>query len=122
MRNFAAVNERKRRQLASWVLLAVFLPMLVLSSLHAHQSAPSAADPCAECVHNHCGGHLSQHTFSIHQCVLCQFLTLPMLVATVVAVIPYNKLYQAGHDTWRRSVCVAHNGVTGLRAPPVLSF
>ena len=67
-------------------MLAVFLPILLLSSLHVHQSAEAAEETCVDCLHNHCGGHLTQTTVHMDDCVLCQFLTLPMLAAVAVVV------------------------------------
>lgn len=110
---------RNKRLLSSWVLLAVIVPMLVCSSLHVHYGQEGAgAEACAECVHHACHGHIGQHVASVHACVLCQFLTLPLMTAAVVAIIIYNKVCKSEHKTWRRSVCVAHSSVVGLRAPP----
>lgn len=96
--------------------------MLVFASLHIHQPNTSSLSACAECVHHHCGGHLGQQTTSMHACVLCQFLTLPMLAVAVATLIIYNKVYKAEPQMCRRSVCVAHIGVVGLRAPPFFSL
>ena len=85
MCNFAHEMERKR-QIASWILLAVFVPMMVLSSLHVHHVDDDSDIACAECVDHHCAGHITQQSGGIHQCVLCQFLTLPLAVATVVVM------------------------------------
>ena len=117
-RTFAAMDTKKKRHIASWVLLAVFLPMLVFSSLHIHQSEGAVQMTYAECVHHHCGGHLWQQTISMDDCVLCQFLTLPILAVAVATLIIYNQSLKAEPQTWQRSVCVAHNSVVGLRAPP----
>ena len=79
------MNVTQKRKIAARLLLAVFLPMLLLSSLHVHPSGLSA-DSCTECVDHHCGGHLGQKAPSLHDCVLCQLLTLPMLSAAVAVV------------------------------------
>ena len=108
-----------RRQISAYVLLAVFLPMLVLSSLHIHESAENAEASCTECVHHHCGGHLTQMTKHMHECVLCQFLTLPMLVAAAVLLaVVLNKglrLYALN----RCRIVTVTCGVISLRGPPV---
>ncbi len=109
---------KTKRHIASCVLLAVFVPMVVFSSLHIHPSDLSAQSSCTECVHHHCGGHWGQQTAVLHACVLCQFLTLPMLAVAVTALIIYNKVWKVDPQTWRRSVCVAYSSVVGLRAPP----
>ena len=77
------MNTRTRR-ISAWLLLSVFLPMLLLSSLHVHENAPVSSG-CSECV-NHIPhhGHLSLDTIHLDDCVLCQFATLPFLVAAIV--------------------------------------
>jgi len=86
-RTFAGVKLEIRRHIASWLLLAVFLPMLVLSSLHVHnEGAEAAAVECADCVHHSCHGHLAQTASWSHDCVICQFLTLTFIAAATVVV------------------------------------
>ena len=80
----------RRRYFASWVLLAVFVPMLLLSSLHLHEEVNSQAEiECNDCSHHNCHGHLVQTASWAHECVLCQFLTIPMLTAAAIAVTVY---------------------------------
>ncbi len=78
----------KKRHIASWVLLAVFVPMLVFSSLHIHSDRTYSEAECAECVAHHCHGHLIQTDASIGECVLCQFLSLTY-TAAVLAVVSF---------------------------------
>ena len=82
--NFAAVKVKTRRHIASWVLLAVFLPMLIMSSVHVHQTAESLDYECSGCVQHHCHGHIAELPVSMHACVLCQFVSLPYLIAAAV--------------------------------------
>lgn len=117
---FAAVNAKTKRHIASWVLLAAFLPMLVVASLHIHPQVSFGGDACTECIHHHCGGHLTQQTTPFHACVLCQFLTLTMLAVAVATVYIYNKVCRTAPDCGHRNVCVAHSGMVGLRAPPAV--
>ena len=113
------MNSTKRRHIASVVLLAVFLPMLLLSSLHVHPEAHLEDGDCKECVHHvpH-AGHFTSGTSCSFDCVLCQFLSLPFLMAplanTVVAwaaiswgVVPVFKFATAG------TVPVILSGVLG---------
>ena len=113
------MDVKAKRHIASWVLLAVFVPMLFFSSLHIHHQQQTTEETCAECIHHHCGGHLGQQSASFHPCVLCQFLSLPMLAVAIAMVVSLYKKCKTEHVAWRRSVCVAHIGVIGLRAPPV---
>ena len=118
---FAAVKLTTKRHIASWMLLAVFVPMLVLSSLHVHKASSSLAETeCSDCVHHNCHGHLSQTATAIHDCVLCQFLTLRMLAAAIVAVTLYIhvcKFYHARPFCRDYAVCC---GVIVTRGPPTV--
>ena len=116
---FAPVKLDNRRHIASWLLLAVFVPMLILSSLHEHDTSVSAAETeCVDCVHHSCHGHLTQMASWTHDCVLCQFLTLPMLVAVMLAVtvsaLVCNKRYAQPLYGYRADSC----GVIVTRGPP----
>lgn len=107
-----------KRQIAAFVMLAVFLPILLLSSLHVHQSAEAAEETCVDCLHNHCGGHLTQTTVHMDDCVLCQFLTLPMLAAVAVVVTIALKKGLRLHAYNQRRVTSVACGVVSLRGPP----
>ena len=111
------------RHIASWVLLAVFLPMLVFSSLHVHEDdAAATATACADCVHHNCHGHLTQMATWTHDCVLCQFLTLTLMATAAVTLLIIKKVVGSRIDTQRHNVSVAHSGIVGLRAPPAFSI
>ena len=115
---FAAVNVNRKRNIASWMLLAVFVPMLLLSSLHIHNSSALTEEKCSECVQHNCHGHLGELTTTMHACVLCQFLTMSFVSDTVFAVVLYNKVYR---NQMAQRQCDVHLDVCGiptLRAPP----
>ncbi len=121
-KTFRPMNTRTRRHIASWLLLAVFVPMLVLSSVHVHPATPLDADECAECLTHHCGGHIGQHAVAFHACVLCQFLTLSFPAAAVAAsAVIYNKVLRSPRQPGRLRLAQAACGIVGLRAPPVLA-
>lgn len=117
------MSRDKGRHIASWLLLAVFVPILIVSSLHVHTaSTTSSLTECADCVHHNCHGHLSQMVSWSHECVLCQFLTLTF-VATDAIILVFVKNKVGGCIVTRcRNICVAHSGIVGLRAPPVFSI
>ena len=121
-RTFAPMKLTTKRYLFTWMLLATLLPMLLMSSLHIHELEESSGATCIECVHGHCGGHLTQMTTTMHQCVLCQFLTLTFVSFGVVTLIIINKVVSVRTDARHRRVCVAYSGIVGLRAPPVVSL
>ena len=117
LRNFAAVKTT-RRQISAFFLLAVFLPMLLLSSLHIHESTENGEATFTECLHNHCGGHLTQITTHLHDCVLCQLLTLPVLTAVLLAVMVYVRVCKKFHA---QPFCGYHSACCGAivtRGPP----
>ena len=65
------MKRHDRAYYASWVLLAVFLPMVVLSSLHVHPEAEG--EPCHECIeHTVHNGHITAVKASV-DCPLCAF-------------------------------------------------
>ena len=109
-----------RRQLFARMQLLVFVAMLVVSSVHVHETYEKVAVDCTECQHNvHHSGHLSSAIVSLDDCVLCQFAGLNYLPATlIVAVVLLSAMHvsrcQARQESCRRAV-----GVVCLRAPPV---
>ena len=115
---FAAVNVRRKRNMASWLLLAVFVPMLLLSSLHIHNSSVLAEESCSECVQHNCHGHLGELTTTMHACVLCQFLTMSFVAAAVFAVVLYNKVCKTQMAQRQCDVHLDVCGIPTLRAPP----
>ena len=116
---FAAMNLTTKRHLASWLLLAVFLPMLVFSSLHVHEGSASQTEKeCSDCIHHNCHGHLTQTATWAHDCVLCQFLTLTMLTAAAAAVTVYIHVCRLCYS---QPLCSYHAvccGSTVTRGPP----
>ncbi|MCR4583825.1 MAG: hypothetical protein K5764_09805 [Prevotella sp.] len=112
------MNINTKRHIASWVLLAVFVPMLILSSVHVHHSASEAATACMECVQHHCHGHLGQDAPSMHNCVLCQFLSLTFVAAAFTVVVYYNKVCRTRFSQQPCRPRLQACGSPSLRAPP----
>ena len=119
-RTFAhEMKQETRRHIASWLLLAVFVPMLVLSSVHIHDEVETITTECADCVHHNCHGHIAAMTTWAHDCVLCQFLTLTMLTAAASVVV---FLLSRGTRVFAPIDCrvaMLARGVVCLRGPPV---
>jgi len=117
LRTFAAVIAI-RRKISAYVLLAVFLPILVFSAIHVHKTPTTTDTTCTDCVHHNCHGHLTATASFTHDCVLCQFLSLPMLAAVVLSVAAVaNKdirQYAPGHSRLASAAC----GIIYLRGPP----
>lgn len=79
----------RKQRLVARILLMVFVPMLLLSSLHLHRSEPETEAACYACTHHikH-ADHLSAAPRVDGQCVLCQWLmlTYDVVRSTVVMV------------------------------------
>ena len=114
------MKETMKRYYSSLVLLAVFLPMLVLSSLHVHPEVHLDEDYCKECVHHlpH-AGHFGSQTSCSFDCVLCQFLTLPFLMAPTLALKVNRIIHIASQYETEQGVASGVRGVVFGRAPPL---
>lgn len=107
--------------MASRVLLAVLLPMLLLSSLHIHPQQPSTvSEECADCVQHHCSGHITQQVQTLHDCVLCQFLSLSMVMAAVEDVTPIDNVCKSDIAQCRQPLLSLWVGIIVTRGPPAV--
>jgi len=116
IRTFAGV--KMKRHISAWVLLAVFVPMVLLSSFHTHGLESIAQDDCKECVAHHCHGHFVELTTTLHACVLCQFQTFSFVAAAVFAVVYINKVSKNIIAQRQGYVHLDVCGIPLLRAPP----
>ncbi|MBQ3857149.1 MULTISPECIES: hypothetical protein [Segatella] len=112
-----------RRIWKARILLAVFIPMLLLSVTHIHHESERSEQACYECLHhiNH-AGHITNQTVSIDHCILCSFLSLPYITPTIL-VAALTAVYSYVCFGLKRTVILKQRitGV-GLRAPPFFSF
>ena len=104
---FALMKRDTKRQFAAWAFLVLFLPMLVLSSVHIHPAVDYSDTLCAECIHHqHHHSHLLSATASIHDCILCQVFHLTFLIAISLLILytprKFNHL-PLGHISLHRS-------------------
>ena len=108
-----------QRRIAARLLLSVFVPMLLLASLHHHGIQTDVENTCVQCEHHQPhDGHMSSQSASLHDCVLCQFTTLTFVAAVVFAVVIYNKVHTSVIAR-RQSICLFGGcGIPTLRAPP----
>lgn len=109
-----------KRHIASWVLLAVYLPMLLISSLHFHEESELGGTTCAECVQHQCHGHLTQLSDGLHQCILCQFLTLSYVALTTGTLLCYQQKRKVIYAQLRQNLCLTSSDYISLRAPPTV--
>lgn len=115
---FASMDSIKKRHIASWVLLVVFVPMLLISSLHIHESVADSEYSCMECVHHVCHGHLTQQSAHLHDCVLCQFLTLTFVAALIYLFYYYQPRNTNFHLQRCFAIHAASRNLIIPRAPP----
>lgn len=111
-------NELKR-QLYAWLLLSVFVPMTALSALHVHEGGRDVTAVCNACInHQAHAGHLTVGIDNLHDCLLCQFLSLSFVSATGVLtatlIVLRRSLFIECETLY---VSAAHN-LNGTRAPP----
>jgi len=81
------MREQKSRVIKAWVMLSIFVSMMALAVLHRHEAVADPAACCTECAHHVNHSHLTAGFSSIHDCLLCQFLTLNYIAAVAVALV-----------------------------------
>ena len=84
------------RQIAAHTLLAVFLSMMLMQASHVHHDV-GHIDVCTDCLHhvNH-DSHFSTASFSIDNCVLCQFAGIPFLFAVALSLVVFVRMERMG--------------------------
>lgn len=106
--------NRLLRHIAPIVLLATYLPMAVLSSLHVHHDTIDAHDDCLQCV-----GHIEEAHHHDHDCLFCTFLGQSYLVQNegqTAVIFPAAERISLPTQAMAKQF---HHGVTQLRAPPI---
>ena len=77
----------RRQRLFAWMMLSVYVPMVLLASLHVHSLNDfSKAIDCEEChtaVHH--SGHITASNHHIDECLSCRFLSTQIDVPRMVA-------------------------------------
>lgn len=110
-------NRRK----AARILLWVFLPMLLLSSVHVHQPAPTFDEDCYACAHHvRHDGHLTSVDSQWSSCVLCHFVSLPYVGGRPVAVVQVHSHVHRVPVLAQPVPSAVYDGIIPARAPPSL--
>lgn len=108
-----------KRKWASILLLAVFIPMLMLSSLHHHRADEQGSEVCVECLHHVHHSHIGEQSVGVDGCLLCQFLSLPFIAATTL-VFTFSLHFLFLPKVYHRSRCLRDAFRMRLgRAPPI---
>ena len=73
--------------MAAWMLLAVFVPMLVLTLGHHHEMVADSGVACVDCAHHvpH-GGHLQTGSSAVDDCPFCQLSGVSYVAAPSVSI------------------------------------
>jgi len=109
-----------KRRLSAWLLLLVFVPMMVATSLHVHDVAALSVAECEQCLHHvHHDGHIGTYAENIHDCVLCQFANLPFIAATAVLFTVTFAYGRVEYASFCANVRVGVFNVKSVCAPPV---
>jgi len=90
---FASVKEKTRTSIFASLLLAVFLPMVIISSVHVHDDYSIADnDLCVKCVkHIPHATHFAKHISKQELCLFCHFLSLLFVAASLATFFSYRK-------------------------------
>ena len=113
------MKKELKRQLYAWLLLSVFVPITVLSALHVHDGGSNITTVCSACVnHQAHAGHLTAGIDEIHDCVLCQFLSLNFIAATAVLTATLIVQHRSIRVEREALYVSAVNNLHATRAPP----
>lgn len=108
------MSYRMLRHIASIVLLAIYLPMVMLSSLHVHHGTIDTDDQCRKCT-----GHIETLHHHHSDCLYCHFLNLDYhSEADGQLAVPPSTSKKSTAETAVRTD-LFHDGVVLLRAPPM---
>jgi len=109
----------KKRRFSAWLLLAVFVPMMVLSGLHVHDYAPAQDAECEQCAqHIRHDGHFCVQPTGVDDCVLCQFLSLQFLFPAVAAFVLFAAAVRIPRSFSVARVQLGVWDAVSARAPP----
>ena len=107
------MRYRTLRHIASIVLLAIYLPITVLSSLHVHHETVDSHDDCLQCV-----GHFEARHYHEHDCLYCHFIGLYYLgESSEQSTVDLPAAERIATPTLTVALSSCH-GVVSLRAPP----
>ena len=123
MRREQRYDEPSRHQrFYAWVMLLVYLPIVLMSSVHVHplQEHSQSVD-CYQChTGDHHPGHITTGTGQHDSCLSCRFLGTQVLVPDMQVVDDVNRCVvelELSPVIPSCALAVAH---PSLRAPPVI--
>lgn len=105
---------------SAWMLLSVFLPMVLLSSLHVHPELLIDNEPCHECIeHTVHNGHIAAVKATV-DCPLCAFQASVYQEGQEEIITHYHQeVISIISDNTSPALVVGSTGLRSSRAPPV---
>jgi len=115
------MKQSRRAYLSAWLLLSVFVPMVLLSSVHVHpELAAAAAHACHDCVeHQVHDGHLDAAHAHI-DCFLCHFNSNVYLAGDQPVAEAVEQVENEVATVWTDAVAHDTRLYADPRGPPAL--
>ena len=114
------MKDRRWRQWAAVVLLAVYVPWVALTAVHVHHDTVEATDCCTEC--RDCGSHTG-HFDKVHHhsgdCAVCRVMGQEYVMPEVPTGSPAPPAVDAVAEGCALRPDGEVPGIPRLRAPPV---
>ena len=114
-----AMTISLRRRTAAWILLAVFVPMLVLTLGHHHQMVAENGVACVDCAHHvpH-SGHLQTGSSAVDDCPFCQLSGVSYVAAPSVSIALFVQSFSVKSERPVPAVVGRELFCSVPRAPP----
>ncbi len=116
-------HHNNRRIRFAWLLILVYLPMMLATTLHHHSEAEGSAavSYCYDCAHHiHHDGHLTAGQSFMHECVLCHLHSLPYVVPVIVRMAIFVAIAHVAFAISCPFVRTRQSDIHSTRAPPAL--
>lgn len=110
------MTHRTLRHIASIILLAAYLPMVALSSLHVHHDTIDPEDQCG-----HCAGHFETQHHHQSDCLYCTFLSQSYLGQNDELSEARLPIAETISPVDFEPEALFRHGMSQLRAPPAHS-
>lgn len=113
-------RKRVQRMFLAWLLLATILPMLVVKSIHHHDTPVHASTELA--VHSMEMEHAPHFCATDNGCPICHFIVSPYTEAETFqfhSLVPYISFHRPIIREQEKTCRLVYS--RGLRAPPIFS-
>ncbi len=111
---------RTIRNIAPYVLLAAYMPLLVALSFHTHTDQHSEATECPDCAHHiHHKAHLAETAVMAHDCVYCQLTSSSYYASHSLSLPVGQPSVTSVADVYNSRVAAVSFALPSFRAPPL---